>query len=511
MLRSCASRPSPSPTTAWDATSLAGALKAAAARRSVPHVGPLHAVLLKLGLSASAILATSLAHLALRCGLPGYARDLFDEMPRPDVVSWTSLITGHAHQGLYHDSIALLRCMVNSGVTPNGYSLSGGLLACAGVGQGTLALGKEIHARVVKMRMQGPVDVVVENGVLDMYARCGSIEYARRVFSVMLVKNIVSWNSMMAALLASGQAEEALGLFVSKMVSCGVGMDGFSFSIIVDTCGELALLKQGMQVHARVVDSGFEADIIVRNSLVDMYAKCGCVDSAELVFKAVPSHDAVLWTTMISAYGKFGRVEDAISMFERMAQLGIKRDGVAYLAVLSACSHGGLIREGLNYFKSMSDDQSSARLQPEHYGCMADLLCRRGYLEEALEFIEDMPFESSVASWSALLNSRRIYGNAKLSQLAASHLLKLDPENHSNWVALSSVHALGSDWHETWMIRESMSRECVKKEPGCSWVELYDGVHIFLMADRSHPELVDILQTIDSLKEDISAMPLQGT
>nr|CAB3460270.1 unnamed protein product [Digitaria exilis] len=170
MSRACASPSGPSPA-AWDATSLAGVLKAAATRRSAPHVGPLHAVLIKLGLSASAILATSLAHLALRCGLPRYARDLFDEMPRPDVVSWTSLLTGHAHQGLHHESLALLRRMVGSGVEPNGYSLSGGLLACAGVGQDALVLGKEIHARVLKMSLHGPVDPVVENGVLDMYSR----------------------------------------------------------------------------------------------------------------------------------------------------------------------------------------------------------------------------------------------------------------------------------------------------------------------------------------------------
>ncbi|WVZ96490.1 hypothetical protein U9M48_042122 [Paspalum notatum var. saurae] len=251
-------------------------------QRSAAHVGPLHAVLVKLGLSANAILATSLAHLALRCGLPRYARYLFDEMPRPDVVSWTSLLTGHMHQGLHREALALLRCMVGSGVQPNGYSLSSGLLACGGVGPSALAL----------------------------------------------------------------------------------------------------------------------------------------------------------------AYGRFGRVQDSVSMFDRMAQLGIKQDGLAYLAVLSACSHNGLVREGWHYFNLISDGQRSVEVQPEHYGCMADLLCRRGYLEEALEFIENMPFDSSVASWSALLNSSRIHGNARLSQLAASHLLKLDPKNHSNWVALSRCTGL---------------------------------------------------------------------
>lgn len=396
---------------------------------------------------------------------------------------------------------------MGSGVEPNGYSLSGGLLACAGVGHGALAGGKEIHARVVKMSLHGPVDPVVENGVLDMYSRCGSIEYALRVFRVMNVRNIVAWNSMMAALLGSGQAEDALRLFVS-MVSCAIGVDGFSFSVVVDACGELALLKQGMQVHAQVIGGGFEADVVVGNSLVDMYAKCGCVDSAELVFEAMSSHNAVLWTTMISAYGKFGRVQDAVSMFDRMGQLGIKQDGIAYLAVLSACSHGGLVREGWYYFNLMSYGSSSVKMQPEHYGCMADLLCRRGYLEEALELIENMPFDPSAAAWSALLNSSRIHGDAKLSQLAASRLLKLDPENHSNWVALSSVHASGNDWHGTWTIREIMSRQCVKKEPGCSWVELCDGVHVFRMADQSHPELFQILQGLDSL-EDTLVITLQ--
>ncbi|CAM0957699.1 unnamed protein product [Alopecurus aequalis] len=486
----------------WNATSLAGALKSAATRRSAPRVKPLHAVLLKLGLSASAILATSLAHLALRCGLPGYARALFDEMPHRDVVSWTSLITGHAHQGLHRDSLALVRRMVASGVAPNGYTLSGGLLACSGVGPAALAIGKEIHARVVKISMFGAVDSVVENGLLDMYTRCGNVDYARRVFGVMVVKDIVAWNSMLAGCLGTGQAENALALFAS-MLSRGVGADGFSCAIVVDACGELALLKLGAQVHARVIGAGFECDVVVRNSLVDMYAKCGCVDSAELVFKGAPSLDSVLWTTMISAYGKSGRAQDAVSMFDRMAHLGIKRDGVTYLAVLSACSHGGLVREGWRYFKFLFDGQSSVKLQPEHYGCMADLICRRGCLEDALEFIESMPFDSSVAAWSALLNSCRIYRDAKLGQLAASRLLELDPDNHSNWVALSSMHALEGDWHETWMIRESMYKEWVKKEPGCSWVELHDGVHVFLMADQSHPELVNVLQTLDSLKEDI--------
>jgi pentatricopeptide repeat protein len=213
--------------------------------------------------------------------------------------------------------------MVGSGVEFNGYSLSGGLLACAGVGQGALALGKEIRASVVKMSLHGPVDPVVENGVLDMYSRCGSVEYALRVFRVMPVRNIVAWNSMMAALLGSRQAEDALRLFVS-MVSCGAGVDGFSFSIVVDACGEMALLKQGMQVHAQVVGGGFEADVVVRNSLINMYAECGCVDSAELVFKEVLSNDAVLWMSCVGAHIR-GAIGPVMYAAPRNALLSARR------------------------------------------------------------------------------------------------------------------------------------------------------------------------------------------
>ncbi|XP_073008800.1 pentatricopeptide repeat-containing protein At2g13600-like [Typha latifolia] len=483
-----------------DEYSISKSLKAAASLRSPTNFKSLHATIIKLGFSRFTILMTGLVDLVLKCGFLADAQKMFDEIPDRDVVTWTSMIVGHAHQGFYHESLSLFRRMVLSGIVPNGFSFSGTLIACSGLGM--LSYGKEIHTQVVKSSAVRPFDNVVQNGLLDMYARCGSLVSARRLFDLMPAKGIISWNEIMSGYVYCGQAEEALMLF-SSMVSSMLGPDGFSYAICIDACAALASLKQGIQVHACIIKNGFDSDFVIMNALVDMYAKCGSIDSAELVFRLLHSRDVVLWTTMISAYGKSGWVCNAVEMFEKMIKLKMKCDEVTYLAVLSACSHGGLVREGWHYFRLMFDEKQRVAVKPEHYGCIVDLLCRSGHLEEALHFIEQMPLKPSIAIWSAFLNSCRIYGNTEFGQLAAFKLLELDPDNHSNWVALSRMHATESKWHETWKIRETMKVENVKKEPGCSWIELNDGVHIFLTADISHPELFEILQTLDASKKDL--------
>ncbi|RRT78991.1 hypothetical protein B296_00024128, partial [Ensete ventricosum] len=416
------------------------------------------------------VLVTGLIDLALKCGSLDDADKLFDDMPHKDVVAWTSMIIGHARHGQFDSSVSWFRAMLASGAVPNWYTFSGALTACSGVGVEALDYGKQIHAQVLKSSFLGPVDPVVYNGLLDMYSSCRCLLFARRLFGSMTVKGPVAWNTMMSGHLRCGQAEEALELLM-LMVAYGMRPGGFTYAICVDACTALASIKQGLQLHALIIKSGFDSDLVIRSGLVDMYSKCGCIGSAKLVFEMMPSSDPVLWTTMISAFGKYGCVGEAIMVFEKMVELKIKRDGITYLAVLSACSHGGLVSEGWRYFQLMFEEEGAAIAESEHYGCMVDLLCRSGCLEEALSFIEHMPSEPSVAVWSTLLNSCRIYGNTKLGKIAASRLFKLDPEFQSNWVILSSIHAAQGEWDKTWKLRESMKGENVKKEPGCSWIE----------------------------------------
>jgi len=409
------------------------------------------------------------------------------------------MVTGHAHLGFHHQSLSFFKRMVKANVAPNGYSFSGALTACSGLK--VLKLGQEIHAQVIKTSALGRCDSVVYNGLIGFYTKCHSLTYAKRLFGLMPDKGIFTWNEMMSGYLCNGEAEsvlKSLGLMVSE----GIRPDEYSYAICIDACSTLALMWQGVQIHSCLVKSAFDQDLVVRNSLLDMYAKCGCIASAKLVFYSMPLRDPVLWTAMISALGKCGFVREAIALFEEIGKSGIVRDEISYLAVLSACSHGGLVKEGWHYFQSMVEEGKIICPKEEHYGCMVDLLGRSGRLDEALEFIKGMPVAPSAAIWSSFLNSCRMHGNVELGRFAASQLLEVDPENHSNWVILSSIHAWERNWTETWRVRQSMKGESMKKEPGCSWVEVKDGVHVFLTADRRHPELYEILHSLYTFEKD---------
>ncbi|KAI3890417.1 hypothetical protein MKX03_028239 [Papaver bracteatum] len=390
---------------------------------------------------------TALMNFNLKCGNLRDARGVFDEMSERDVVTWTSMIVGYVQNKRFSESLKLFKKMIEFDVIPNGYSFSGALGACSGL-------------QDVKLEM-------------------------------------IAWNEMMSSYLQCEQGEEALILFAS-MVSQGLRPDKFSYSICIDACASLVSIPQGNQVHGCILKTGFQSDLIIRSSLVNMYAKCGCVDSAKLVFDAMPTKDTLLWTTMISAYGKNGQVEEVLAMFEKMLELKINPDGITYLAVLSSCSHGGMVEKGWKYFRLMTED-NLVSAGPEHYSCMVDLLCRSGHLVEALEFIKDMPLRPSISVWCTFLNSCKLYGDIELAQFASDKILELNPQNSSSFVVLSNMHAAEFGWNETEKIRKTMKNDHVKKEPGCSWVELKNGVHVFLTSDKSHPEVCEILLAVKSL------------
>ncbi|XP_068635305.1 pentatricopeptide repeat-containing protein At3g24000, mitochondrial-like isoform X2 [Aristolochia californica] len=415
-------------------------------------------------------------------------------MPHRDVVSWTSLIVGYAKNELFVQSLGLLQSMMVSGTVPNKFTFSGALTACSGL-QG-LRQCKQIHAKVI-VYAGFSEDNVLQNSLLNTYCQCRVLDCARKLFNLMPRKSNIAWNELICGYLREGQGEEALTLFAS-MVSEGEKPDDFSYAICANACAEFASIRQGVQIHACVVKSGFESDIVTANSLIDMYAKVGCVDSAKLIFYMIPYRDTKLCTAMISALGKCGLAEDCFTVFNQMQEWNVKPDEITYVAILSACSHRGLQEQGWNYFRRMIVEDLIPAKQ-EHYACIVDLLSRSGSLTQALEFIKEMPLEPNAAVWTAFLNACHLYGHIEFAQIAARHLLELTPENHGNHVVLSNMHAAGSDWEWTETIREKMRSTNIKKQPGCSWIEVNNGVRVFLTADRSHPEMSELLRTLNGL------------
>ncbi len=181
---------------------------------------------------------------------------------------------------------------------------------------------------------------------------------------------------------------------------------------VLNACANVVALKQGRGVHEQIIQSGWESDVFLMSSLVDIYAKCGSMEDACTVFNKMPSRDAIL-----RGYAMHGHGKEALQHFEMCGE-GVQPDDVTFVCVLSACSHAGLVVEGLCYYLSMSIIYKiSAKL--EHYTCMVDLLGHAGHLQEAENMIKVMPCNPNMAVQMALLSACRIHGNVEMEEYVA--------------------------------------------------------------------------------------------
>eukprot|EP01018_Ginkgo_biloba_P001986 Gb_13633 [translate_table: standard] len=396
----------------------------------------------------------------VKCGRIEDARQLFDKMPERDAVSWSSMIAGYTRHGNCEEAMKLFSQMRRRGIKPNEFTF--GSVLCASANLPLLGQGKQVHGLVIKSDFKS--NVFVGSALVDMYTKCGSIDDARKQFDQMPERNSVSWNAMVAGYAQHSCGEEALNLF-RQMQGEGVKLDKFSFSTILNACASLRALERGKHVHAHVIKTGFESNVFVGSALVDMYAKCGCIDDARQVFDKICKRDLVFWTTMITGYAQNGCGKDVLEFFEQMLKLGMKPDHVTFTGVLSACSHAGLVDEGRQYFDSMVRDHC-IKPTPDHYGCLIDLLGRAGCLDEAEFFIKNMPIEPDAIVWGALLSACRIHAGR---------------------------------WGDAAKTIKMMQDRGVKRSSGCSWIEITNKLFSFQVADSSHPESEEIYATLRSL------------
>nr|ABK26521.1 unknown [Picea sitchensis] len=267
---------------------------------------------------------------------------------------------------------------------------------------------------------------------------------------------------------------------------------------ILRACASVAALEQGKQVHADIIKIGFELDVSVSNGLVDMYGKCGRIEDAQEVFSKLLEPDVASWNAMISGLAQHGCGKEAVLLFEQMLQTGVKPNQITFVVVLSGCSHAGLVDEGRNYFDSMTRDHGISP-KAEHYSCMVDLFGRAGCLDEALNFINQMPVEPNASVWGSLLGACRVHGNIELAERAVEQLIELTPENPGTYVLLSNIYAAAGRWDDAGKVRKMMKDRSVKKEPGCSWIEVQNKVHPFIVGDSSHPQIEEIYETLETL------------
>ncbi|XP_011629382.1 pentatricopeptide repeat-containing protein DOT4, chloroplastic [Amborella trichopoda] len=453
----------------------------------------LHAYVFKSGSDREINVLNSLIDMYSKCDCFSYSMKVFDRMLQRTAVSWTSMIQGYGGQAQFQKAIEMFSEMETEGVKPDLFTITSIIHACSH--GGSLDHGRAIDAYVKRNALDS--DLFVANALIDMYAKCGSMADARRVFNGMNFKDIISWNAMIGGCTKNCLPNEALGLFAQMQHE--TRPNSITMACILPALAGLSAFERGREVHAYTIRTGAFSDKFVANALMDMYVKCGIMLYARSLFERMVERDLVSWTVMIAGYGMHGHGEHAIMLFTQMQEAGIKLDSVAFTAILYACSHAGLVMEGWKFFGAMMHDHGIVP-EPQHYACMVDLLGRAGHLEDAYRFIKNMPMEPDSTIWGALLHACRVHRNVGLAEKVAEHVFELEPENTGYYVLLSNIYSEAEKWEGVKKIREKMSKRGLRKNPGCSWMEIKGRVHVFVSGDRSHREDMEMRMLMESLR-----------
>ncbi|KAF9593078.1 hypothetical protein IFM89_020142 [Coptis chinensis] len=416
-----------------------------------------------------------------------YATLIFHHLKNPQTTDWNSMIRGYAQSPSSLEAIFYYnQMMFLAQAYPNNFTYSFLLKACEKTKAGKKC--REVHGTMVQ---RGYVeDVVVCTNLVRCYVGNGLITAAERVFEEMPVRDLVAWNSMISCYSQAGLHEEALKVY-SRMKSYGVGVDTFTLVSLLSSCAHVGALSFGVQMHKFVDENGFMGNVFVGNALIDMYSKCGGLDWARRVFERMRKRDIFTWNSMIIGLGVHGRGKEAITLFQQMLLEGLQPNHITFLGLLCACSHQGLVEEGLNYFMMMS---SKFSLQPgiKHYGCVVDMFGRAGELQKALNFIQDSPSVDDPVLWRTLLGSCKIHRNVGIGEVAMKKLVTLNGLGAGDCVLLAGIYSEAKDQQGASRMRKLIKNKGIKTTPGWSWIEIQNNVHKFVVDDKSHCDTEEI-------------------
>ncbi|OEL27613.1 Pentatricopeptide repeat-containing protein [Dichanthelium oligosanthes] len=360
--------------------------------------------------------------------------------------------------------------------------------------------GERIHAEAAKNGFA--TLVFVKNSLVHLYGACGLFESAHRVFDEIpvLERNLVSWNSMLNGFAANGRPNEVLTVF-REMMDVDFAPDGFTMVSVLTACAEIGALALGRRVHVYLTKVGLVGNSHAGNALIDLYAKCGSVDGARRVFEEMGrGRTVVSWTSLIVGLAVNGFGKEALELFSVMEREKLALTEITMVGVLYACSHCGLVDDGFMYFDRMKEEYGiTPRI--EHLGCMVDLLGRAGKVEEAYDYIVTMPLEPNAVVWRTLLGACAMHKKLELGEAAWARLVELDPGHSGDYVLLSNLYAAVGRWADVHVLRKTMVKDGVRKNPGRSLVELRNSVYEFVMGDRSHPESDQIYKMLAEIAE----------
>ncbi|KAL6977688.1 hypothetical protein U1Q18_026478 [Sarracenia purpurea var. burkii] len=429
---------------------------------------------------------------------------VFRAMNFRNLVSWNSVIAGFQIRGLGFQAASLFSLMHGDGIGFDRATLLSVLSSLCGNSGNGVALGLkysfQLHCLVIKTGFL--TDIGVATAIVKAYSNLGGhVADCSNVFmETSGDRDIISWTGIMATY-AERHPEEALSLF-RQLRQEGLAPDSYTFSIVLKACAGLVTRGSTLAVHSQVVKAGYEDAVVVANALLHAYSRCGSIGSARQVFDEMRFRDTVSWNSLFKAYALHGMAKEAMKFFRQMND---QPDATTFVALLSACSHAGLVEEGTKLFGTMLDNYSIAP-QLDHFACMVDLLGRAGRILEAEKLINEMPMEPDYVVWSAFLGACRKHGESNLANQAATKLKELDPKSSLGYVLMSNIYCSAGIFNDAGLIRREMKGLGVQKEPGLSWTEVGNCVHEFASGGQRHPQGKAIYASLERLIGKLKAL-----
>ncbi|KFK25563.1 hypothetical protein AALP_AA8G131100 [Arabis alpina] len=451
----------------------------------------IHGHVIRAGLCNNASIETGILNMYVKCGWLKGAKLVFDQMAVKKPVASTGLMVGYTQAGRARDALKLFVDLLTEGVEWDSFVFSVVLKACASLE--ALNLGEQIHACVAKLGLES--EVSVGTPLVDFYIKCSSFESACRAFQNISEPNDVSWSAIISGYCQMSQFEEAIKTFKSLRSKNAAVLNSFTYTSIFQACSVLADCNIGSQVHADAIKRSLIGSQYGESALITMYSKCGCLDDANEVFESMDNPDIVAWTSFISGHAYYGNASEALRLFENMVSCGMKPNSVTFIAVLTACSHAGLVTQGKHYLDMMLQNYNVAPTI-DHYDCMIDIYSRAGLLDEALEFMKNMPFQPDAMSWKCFLSGCWTHKNLELGEIAGEELRKLDPADTAGYVLPFNLYTRAGKWEEAAEMMKLMNERMLKKELSCSWIREKGKIHRFIVGDKHHPQTQEIYEKL---------------
>ncbi|CAL9219446.1 unnamed protein product [Arabidopsis halleri] len=421
------------------------------------------------------------------------ARDVFNSMECKDTVSWNSIISGYIQSGDLMEAMKLFKMMMI--MEEQADHITYLMLISVSTRLADLKFGKGLHSNGIKSGIY--IDLSASNALIDMYAKCGEVGDSLKIFNSMGTRDTVTWNTIISACVRFG--DFATGLQVTtQMRKSKVMPDMATFLVTLPMCASLAAKRLGKEIHCCLLRFGYESELQIGNALIEMYSKCGCLESSFRVFERMSRRDVVTWTGMTYAYGMYGEGEKALETFVDMEKSGIVPDSIVFIAIIYACSHSGLVEEGLACFEKM---KTHYKIDPmiEHYACVVDLLSRSQKISKAEEFIQAMPIKPDASIWASVLRACRTSGDMETAERVSRRIIELNSDDPGYSILASNAYAALRKWDKVSLIRKSLKDKHIKKNPGYSWIETGKKVYVFRSGDDSAPQSEAIHKSLEIL------------